>query len=203
MDYMFHNSISKGKGPKRLFIGGLHGKEGITTKKILSQIPEEKVKGSLIIYNFDISPYISTLDPQYYETTTGKKIIELINQIKPDFYLELHCYNPENYHHLTSLNRKEEDGVPPLIELAEGVLISSISPHIRKQLFTRENVCITLEIPCNFSNDSLNVYMDILEHIINSKDRAELEERIGKKYPLQVEKAYKYAKEVFGDFPAF
>ncbi|MCE7699992.1 MAG: DUF2119 domain-containing protein, partial [Methanobacterium paludis] len=42
--------INKGKGPMRLFIGGVHGKEGITTIKALSQIHEIDVpNGKLLI----------------------------------------------------------------------------------------------------------------------------------------------------------
>lgn len=117
--------------------------------------------------------------------------------------MELHCYKPENHAKLTSLKRREKDGVPPFIELEAGVLISSISPHIRTQLFTRDDVCITLEIPCNFSEESLHVAKRILEDIISSQDRKELEERVGYRYPKQLYKAAEYAKEVFGDYPAF
>lgn len=48
----FFKIINKGKGLKRLFIGGVHGKEGITTIKPLKNIRDKDVKeGCLVIYN--------------------------------------------------------------------------------------------------------------------------------------------------------
>ena len=40
---------------------------------------------------------LSTLDPVYYNSPMGKKILKLIKTYKPTIYVELHCYKPESY----------------------------------------------------------------------------------------------------------
>jgi len=77
------------------------------------------------MYNCDESKYISTLNPLYYQSEAGKAVLYLIDHYKPDMYIELHCYKRENFDSLTDLDRKKKIGVPPLIELEEGVLIGS------------------------------------------------------------------------------
>lgn len=212
----FFRLIDKGNEPTRLFVGGVHGKEGLSTINALKKIQSKDVKqGKLIIYNCDTSKYISTLDKRYYHTPIGREIIRLINYYKPQVYVEPHCYRKENYEALTDLKRQKKIGVPPLIELDKGVLIGSISPHIRTTLFKREDVCLTLEMPCvndkdcfnpEFSHDqeaSLNLYVDVLKKIAQSQTREDLEMKMSKKYPLQVKRARKYAHEFFGEYPPF
>ena len=64
---MFSRKIFKGKGPTRIFIGGVHGKEGLTTINVIKKLTDNDVKyGSLILYNCPLSIYISTLNPDYY-----------------------------------------------------------------------------------------------------------------------------------------
>lgn len=200
----FFKIINKGNGLKRLFIGGVHGKEGYTTIKALKSISEKDVKeGCLIIYNCDESKYITTLDPQYYQSKTGKEVLYMINHYKPDMYIELHCYNSKNYFELTDLSRKSKIGVPPLIELEKGVLIGSVSPNIRKKVFKKEDICITLEIPCSPTDESLEIYIDFLKVLAGAKNREDLERKARKMYPEQVETSQKYAWEIFGDYPPF
>jgi hypothetical protein len=200
----FFKIINKGKGLKRLFIGGVHGKEGHTTIKALKSLSEDDVKdGCLVIYNCDESKYISTLNPLYYKSTTGKEVLYLINHYKPDMYIELHCYKKENYYDLTDYSRKSKIGVPPLIELDKGVLIGSVSPNIRTKIFTKEDICITLEIPCSPSDESLEVYNEFLRVLAGAKSRTDLEDKARKIYPEQVETSQKYAWEIFGDYPPF
>lgn len=202
MDYS--KIIKKSAKPTRLFVGGVHGREGITTIKALTKIKNEDVEnGKLIIYNFDESRYISTLDEQYYNSKTGKKIQSLIKRYKPEIYVELHCYRKDNYLKLTDKNRKGKVGVPPLIELEKGVLIGSISPFIRTTLFDRHDVCLTLEVPCSPSFESLDVYVRVLKVIAGSKDRSEIENKLKIHYPSQVKTAERYALEFFGDYPPF
>ncbi|MCC7550534.1 MAG: DUF2119 domain-containing protein, partial [Methanobacterium sp.] len=81
--------------------------------------------------------------------------------------------------------------------------IGSASPFIRTSLFKREDVCITLEMPCDPSQESLNVYVNILRIIASSGSRDDLEKKMKKLYPTQVETARKYAREFFGDYPPF
>lgn len=194
----YFKEIKKGKGPNRLFIGGVHGHEGLTTIKALSQIFDGDVKnGTLHIYNFDESPYISTLDRHYYSSNIGKKIVGIIRELKPEMYVELHCYNSNSFQKLTDLNRKERTGVPPLIHLEEGVLIGSISPYIRTSLFDEWDVCITLEIPCKASKEAMAVYNKIIKAVSSSKDKHELLDKLREEYPEQVETAAKYAVELY------
>ncbi|EKQ52535.1 MAG: hypothetical protein B655_1818 [Methanobacterium sp. Maddingley MBC34] len=196
--------IDKGKGFNRLFIGGVHGREGLSTIKSLQEIRDEDVnEGKLVIHNCDVSLYRSTLDPLYYESKVGKEVLYLINYYKPQMYVEAHCYKEESYNKLTSPVRWIKEGVPPLIELDKGVLIGSASPNIRTTLFTRNDVCITLEMPCNPSPDSLDVYSNVLRIFARSNSRDEVERRMKKIYPSQVETARKYALEFFGDYPPF
>lgn len=200
----FFKIINKGKGLKRLFIGGVHGKEGLTTIKPLKSLKDSDVSdGCLVIYNCDKSKYISTLNPIYYESETGKEVLYLIDHYKPDMYIELHCYKPENYHSLTDLERKKKTGVPPLIELEEGVLIGSVSPNIRTSVFKREDICITLEISCTAPEASLEIYNKFLKVLAGAKNREDLEVKARKIYPEQVETSQKYANEIFGDYPPF
>jgi hypothetical protein len=196
--------INKGNRPNRLFIGGVHGKEGRSTSHAIKQLSDEDVeKGRVVIYNCDDTPYLSTLKREYYQSKIGKEILYLIDYYQPQVYIELHCYKEENYNRLTSPNRRSEQGVPPLIELEEGVLIGSVSPYIRTSLFKREDICMTLEMPCDAGSKSLKTYVNILKVIAGSNSRKELEEKMIQTYPLQVERAKRYAREFFGDYPPF
>jgi len=200
----YFKKIDKSDGPVRIFIGGVHGKEGLTTIELIKEINnDDVVNGKLLLFNCPYSKYISTLDPKYYKTEMGKAIIDIIKTHKPEIYVELHCYKPESYHKLINLNRKDEAGVPPLIELENGVLISSVSPYLRTELFKRNDVCITLEMPCNPSKEAKKVYFEIMKEIASSDNRMEFENKLQVKYPIQVERARKYAAEFFGEYPAF
>lgn len=196
----FKKVIDNGNNPARLFIGGVHGKEGLTTIDALSQIANGDVKkGSLTMYNFDRSPYVSTLDRHYYSSNRGREIVSIIRDLKPEMYVELHCYNSDSFEKLTDLNRKERTGVPPLIHLEKGVLIGSISPYIRTSLFKEWDVCITLEIPCNYSKEALDVYVNVIKAVAGSNDKYELLDKLRADYPEQVETAARYAIDLYWD----
>ncbi len=201
---MFSRKIIKGNGPKRIFIGGVHGKEGLTTINIIKKLKDDDViDGSLLLYNCPESKYISTLDPDYYNMFMGKKILNLIKTYKPTIYVELHCYKPESYLKLVDCNRKKLSGVPPLIELEEGVLISSVAPYLRTEVFKRDDICITLEMPCKPSGKATNIYLEVMKSIAGSNNRKEFEDKLKIKYPEQVKTARRFASEFFGDYPAF
>lgn len=196
----YFKEIKKGKKPVRLIIGGVHGKEGLTTINAISQISKEDVNGGILtLYNFEESPYISTLDRHYYTSDRGQEIVSIIRDLKPEMYMELHCYNSHSFRKLTDLNRKERTGVPPLIHLEEGVLIGSLSPYIRTSLFDEWDVCITLEIPCKPTKKAMDVYLKIINAVAGSKDKYELLDKLRKDYPEQVETAAKYAIELYWD----
>ncbi|MGB9837980.1 DUF2119 family protein [Methanothermobacter sp.] len=204
----FFRMIDKGKSPVRLFVGGVHGKEGLTAIRALKRLGFNDIRrGKLIIYSCNPTEYMSTLDPNYYRSEQGMEIIGLIEKYRPSTYLEAHCYREGSYGRLTDPSRRSLDGVPPLIELERGVLIGSVSPHIRKKLFRREDICLTIEMPCLRSSkdelDGLEVYVNFLKTVASSETREELEERLGRRYPEQVETARRYAREFFGEYPPF
>ena len=210
--------IDNGKGPVKLFIGGVHGNEGLTSLRFLQRIKEEDLSpGQFYFYNFDRTPYISTIKKEYYESETGKKILDLIEYFEPDFYTELHCFDLKNYEKLTSMDRYVRTGIPPLIKLGNHVLVSSVSPLIRMTYFSTDTVCKTLEFPClekltpeiikqyGFNKDlAIQTYEDLLKLILRASSRQYFEEEMLKNYRDQVNLAIKYAEKVFGkDFPPY
>lgn len=210
--------IDNGRGPTKLFLGGVHGNEGKTSIKFIKLIKREDLScGQYYFYNFDQTEYISTLKKEYYESDLGQKILKLIKYFEPDFYTELHCFNLKNYNKLTSMERYKKTGVPPLIPAGNHVLVSSVSPLIRMTYFSTDTVCKTLEFPCcekltpevmeEFSFDkklAVDRYMDLLRLITKSESRKDFENAILKKYEYQVKLAMDYAKKVFGeDFPPY
>ncbi len=210
--------IDNGEGPTKLFIGGLHGNEGATSVRFLKRIKEEDLSpGQFYFYNFDKTPYISTIKKEFYESEIGLKILDLIEYLQPDFYTELHCYNLKNYDKLTSMERYKKTGIPPLIKLGNHVLVSSVSPLIRMTYFSTETVCKTLEFPCiekvtpeitekyNFDKDrAIETYEGLLKLILKSPSREYFENEMMKDYIDQVHLAMRYAEKVFGkDFPPY
>ena len=210
--------IDNGKGPTKLFIGGVHGNEGLTSLKFIKRIRDSDLSpGQFYFYNFDRTPYISTIKKEYYESELGLKILDLINYFQPDFYTELHCYNLKNYERLTSMERYRKTGIPPLIKLGNHVLVSSVSPLIRMTYFSTETVCKTLEFPCfekltpeivekyGFNRDlAVKTYEDLLRLILKSPSREYFEKQMLIDYADQVSLAVEYAKKVFGeDFPPY
>ena len=215
--------IDNGDGPVKLFIGGIHGNEGKHVLPLIKRLRlEDFSEGQIYIYNFDKTPYISTINKEYYETEHGKKILSLIDSYKPDFYTELHSYNIKNFKKLTSLERLNTQGIPPLIDCGEYVLCSSVSPLIRRNHFNRETICQTLEFPSFKGDDlklsedelfdkygfdkesSINEYMSFLRLITSSKDRRDFELKVLKDYKKQADLALKYVKIIYGnDFPRY
>ena len=210
--------IDNGEGPTKLFVGGVHGNEGVTSLKFLKRIKDEDLSsGQFYFYNFDKTPYISTIEKEYYDSEIGQRILDLIEYFEPDFYTELHCYNLKNYDRLTSMERYDRTGIPPLIKLGNHVLVSSVSPLIRMTYFSTDTVCKTLEFPCiekltpeleekyNFNKDlAIETYEDLLKLILRAPSRKYFEDEMMKSYKDQVDLAIKYAQKVFGDdFPPY
>jgi hypothetical protein len=185
--------------PVRLFVGGLHGLEGSITESILRRVSRKIEKGSLIICNLTIrSKYVTTLNPAYYQTETGRQLLSLIREYKPEIYLELHCYRRGSYSRLTSPNRRNRIGVPPLVELEDGILLGSISPQIRMSEFKRDDLCLTFDVPeANMDDDKV---IKILNRANLSLDKFDYLERLRKMYPEQIRIAeinfHNYFKDV-------
>ena len=214
----FFKYIDNGKGPTKLFLGGVHGNEGKTSIKFIKKLKQEDLSsGQFYFYNFDKTKYISTIKKEYYESDLGQRILKLINYFEPDFYTELHCFDLSHYDKLTSMDRYKRTGVPPLIPAGNHVLVSSVSPLIRMTYFSTDTVCKTLEFPCiekltpeiiekyDFNKElAVGRYMDLLRLITKCETRMDFENAMMNKYKTQVKLAMDYAKKVFGeDFPPY
>ena len=215
--------IDNGEGPTKLFIGGVHGDEGKDVLPLIKFLSNDDFSsGQIYIYNFDKTPYISTIHREFYQSEQGKRILDLIDYYKPDFYTELHSYNIKHFKKLTSLERLDSQGIPPLIDCGQYVLCSSVSPLIRRNHFTKENICQTLEFPSFRGEDlklsdeelfkkydydynlSVKEYMSFLRLITLSKNRNDFEKRVLKDYKKQADLALKYVKIIYGlDFPRY
>ena len=219
----YFHYIDNGEGPTKLFIGGVHGDEGKDVLPLIKLLSNDDFSsGQIYIYNFDKTPYISTIHREFYQSEQGKRILDLIDYYKPDFYTELHSYNIKHFKKLTSLERLDNQGIPPLIDCGQYVLCSSVSPLIRRNHFTKENICQTLEFPSFRGEDlklsdeelfkkydydynlSVKEYMSFLRLITLSKNRDDFEKRVLKDYKKQADLALKYVKIIYGlDFPRY
>ena len=198
---IFSRTFIKGPGPTRLFIGGLHGKESETTLQIMQNFQDSVLNtGKLHLYNFPPSPYVSTLERRYYDTSTGREVLNLIKKIQPTIYLELHCYQEKNRSKLIHPDRKTETGVPPLVELKNGVLIGSVSPVIRSAFFKKYDFPFILEIPCQPSSDSLQSYLEVLNITAGSSKRSEILNKLETLYPNEIAKLKKYFVDFSDNF---
>ena len=164
-----------------------------------------------------ISPNAKIIKKEYYKSEIGLKILDLIEYFEPDFYTELHCYDLAHFDRLTSMERYTKTGIPPLIDLGNHVLVSSVSPLIRMTYFSTDTVCKTLEFPCveklsaekeekyNFNKKSaVETYEKLLNLIVRAPNREYFEKEMLKNYYNQVALAVDYAKKVFGpEFPPY
>jgi hypothetical protein len=201
MDMVYSRYINRGQGPSRLFVGGVHGKEGQTTLKALKSFDEGSLKnGKLFLCNFQESPYISTLKREYYDNNRGLELLNLIKKVKPKIYLELHCYRKESQFQLTREDRKTKNGVPSLVELDKGILMGSISPIIRSVFFKQYDFPFILEIPCNPDEGALKVYLDVMNIAAGSDDRFEILKKLELEYPKQVKKLQRYFVDFSDNF---
>ncbi|MBA2861275.1 DUF2119 domain-containing protein [Methanococcus maripaludis] len=192
----FENEI-----PKKLFLAGIHGSESKYTSQILENLQKNilnlKTFGNIIIVSelVNDSKYYSTLNPEYYETETGKSLLELIGKYKPEFYFEIHSYSKKSYSNLTELKRVDLKGIPPFVDLNNGVLMASISPILRGK-FKKTDLCMTIEVP-NWKVDEVEkTVLEILEFGITSKNKNGMVEKIFNKYPKEVS----YAKWLADEF---
>lgn len=115
---------------------------------------------------------MTTLSPAYYETVEGSRILALIEKYRPEMYLEVHCYRLSAYDALTNPARRAAKGVPPLVELEEGVLLGSVSPLLALR-FTFD-LSLLLEIPCR-GQAGRSVALDVLKTV---RDAAKPEEAL-------------------------
>lgn len=144
-----YRSISDSTGPLRLFVGGLHGRECRTTRLLLETFVKTykpRSGSAVVIPCLYTGRYVSTLSLNYLTTKAFKRLVKIVETLKPNIYVEVHCYKPSSYSILTSPNRLELRGVPPLVEVENGVLIGSISPVLKTKL--NVDMPILIETPC-------------------------------------------------------
>ncbi|MBB6401163.1 hypothetical protein HNP92_000448 [Methanococcus maripaludis] len=191
----FENNV-----PKKLFLAGIHGNESKYTSQILENLQKNisnlKVSGNVIIVPELVkdSKYYSTLNPKYYETAEGNSLLKLIEKYKPEFYFEIHSYSEKSYSNLTELKRVDLKGIPPFVDLNNGVLMASISPILREK-FKKSDFCMTLEVPNWKVLEVENIVLEILEFAVLSKNRNEMIEKIFNKYPKSANRAKWLADE--------
>jgi hypothetical protein len=147
--------------PVRLFAGGLHGDEWISTSPRLERLTPPGTGSLLVMPKVSDQSYLSTLDKDYY-TGYAPHLLDAITTYKPTIYLELHSYSDENFSALAGAGRFESLGVPAYIELESGILMGSVSPHIRTQYFSPQDLCVSFEMPKNPSEPSLDIIDQLL-----------------------------------------
>jgi hypothetical protein len=188
-----YRSIAPEKGPTKLFVGGLHGNEGLYTASILERLAQEDISaGEAIIVPSLVknSKYIGVLSEEYYRSEAGMRLLQLIQEYKPSFYFELHAYETQSYSRLTDPERVKKIGVPNFIDLDDGILIGSIAPFLRRE-FTVNDFCMTIEVPKRESESEAikEKVLEVLRIALTKTDREELMREFRMRYPEEVKRA--------------
>ncbi|RZN42496.1 MAG: DUF2119 domain-containing protein [Methanophagales archaeon ANME-1-THS] len=179
--------------PAKLFVGGVHGTEGLYTAPILEHLAREEVyQGEVIIIPslVETSEYIGVLSEEYYQSDAGMKLLQLILRYKPRFYFELHAYEEPAYARLTDPERVKKIGVPHFVDLYKGVLIGSIAPILRRK-FTANDFCMTIEVPkwkCAHP-EIIEKVLEVLRIALTKTDREEVMHELRTRYPEQIKMA--------------
>lgn len=182
---------SSEKKPTKLFVGGLHGKEGLYTAPILESLAKEsEYTGKAIIVPCIVkaSKYVDVLSEKYYQSKEGIKLLHLIQKYKPYFYFELHAYGKQSYSKLTDSEREQRIGVPPFVDLGNGILLGSIAPILRSR-FSESDFCVTIEVP-NWKSEKVQAeVLEILKLALSKAKREEVMHGLRMRYPVQIKKA--------------
>ncbi len=185
--------VASEEGPTKLFVGGLHGKECLYTAPILERLTTEEIRaGEVIIVPCIVEniKYIDVLSEEYYQSKEGMELLRLIQEYKPSFYFELHAYSEQSYSRLTDLEREKKIGVPPFVDLGNGILLGSIAPIMRRE-FSEHDFCVTIEVP-NWKCELEEIKAELLLILRMGLTIANKEEVIAKlriRYPLQMKQA--------------
>ena len=193
-------AVAPEEGPIKLFVGGLHGDEGLYTAPILELLAREDLSaGEAVIVPslVENSGYIGVLNAEYYKSEAGKLLLHLIQDYKPRFYFELHAYETQSYSRLTDPERVKKIGVPNFIDLDDGILIGSIAPILRRE-FTVNDFCMTIELPKRKSESEAikEKVLEVLRIALTKTDREELMREFRMRYPEEV----KMAEELFHQY---
>lgn len=183
--------------PVRLFVAGLHGDEWKDTTKLLQEIKPPKTGVLALIPLVNNEKYISTLDPAYYPET-GKKILEAIEELKPEIYIELHSYAAENFENLAGKDRFDRIGVPAYSVLKDGVLLGSVSPWVRRKYFPKEALCLSFELQKE-NIESRKFTASVLEVLKETQSRDEFIEYMKAEFPVQAKKAIEDYRNFYGE----
>ncbi len=184
--------------PVRLFAGGLHGDEWETTTPLLEGLTGPLTGTLLVMSKVSGNEYLSTLDRDYY-TQYAPHLLEAIRDYCPCIYLELHSYSKDNFSTLTGNGRFERDGVPAYIEIEAGVLMGSVSPHIRRDYFSPYDLCVSFEMPKKASGQTLEVIGRLLDLVKECRGRDAFVRYMKIHYPEQTSVAVRNYLRFYGD----
>lgn len=183
--------------PVRLFVAGLHGNEWKDTTEILMKIKPPERGTLALIPLVRKGEYTSTLDPAYYPVM-GKSILEAIETLNPETYIELHSYSRENLEKLAGRDRLEKIGVPAYSILKSGVLLGSVSPWVRKKYFPKEALCLSFEIQKG-NPESREFAASMLEVLKETESRDGFIEYLKNEFPEQAKKAIEDYRRFYGE----
>ncbi len=180
-----YKSIGNPIRPLRLFIGGVHGRECRTTKQLLEMLvktSKPKSGSAIVVPCLYTGRYVSTLSSNYLNTKAFKRLVKIVENFKPDMYVEVHCYKLSSYSSLTNPSRINVKGVPPLVEVENGVLIGSISPLLKAKL--NLEIAILIETPCG-RKENFKAALEILRVFLMSNSTQEALETLGFKHGVK------------------
>jgi len=185
--------VASEEGPKRLFVGGLHGDEGLYTAPILERLAKENLnagEATIVPSLVENSKYVGVLSEAYYRSKAGMDLLQLIHEYKPTFYFELHAYGEQSYSKLTDSERVNKIGVPNFVDFCDGVLIGSIAPILRCK-FAVHDFCITIEVPkWRSENEQIKEKVhEILMLGLTKTDREGIMREFRLRYPAQTKMA--------------
>lgn len=198
--------VASEEGPKRLFVGGLHGDEGKYTAPILERLAKEKLnagEATIVPCLVENGKYIGVLSEAYYQSKAGINLLQLIHDYKPTFYFELHAYGEQSYNKLTDPDRVKKIGVPNFVDFGYGVLIGSIAPILRRK-FAVHDFCITIEVPKWQIKKIKHKVHEILMIGLMKTDREAIMREFRLRYPTQTKMAetlfYRYYHNILNPF---
>jgi hypothetical protein len=183
--------------PVRLFVAGLHGDEWRDTTELLENLKPPETGTLVLIPLVCKGKYLSTLNPDYY-IEIGKQILEVIKELKPEIYIELHSYARENFEKLTGKDRLARIGVPAYSGLNESVLLGSVSPWLRREYFPKEALCLSFELEKG-NMESRKFTSQMLEILKETNSRDEFIEYMKSKFPVQAKKAIEDYQQFYGE----
>ena len=198
--------VASEEGPKRLFVGGLHGDEGKYTAPILERLAKENLnagEATIVPCLVENGKYIGVLSEEYYRSSAGMNLLQLIHDYKPTYYFELHAYSERSYSKLTDSERVNKIGVPNFVDFGDGVLIGSIAPILRRK-FAVHDFCITIEVPKWRIKKIKQKVHEILMLGLTKTDREAIMREFRLRYPAQTKIAetlfYQYYHNLLNPF---